>query len=458
MEHAIRSDGARVAVLAILLLLAGPAHAAQNRTQDAKPTFSLEFRDANIRDVVRAVGQAAGTNVVIGDGVTGQVTVSLKNVDLWTALEAILNTHKLTYVRDGNLVRILAIADARDSDMETRVFPLAHARSQDLLPLVEKMKSDNPASKVADDPRMNAIVVRDLSLNIDRMARLIRKLDIRMPQVLIEARIVEMSTNFARDLGVQWGGRYSSTNSQGTTVISGGATGAAAQTTGNVTTGVPQIGTTTFYPKTGDVGLSGSAYVVNLPAAVGSGAGGALGFSFGKLGNKLSLDLQLSAMQTTGNGKILSTPKVMTMNNQEATISSGIDIPIRIVSSTAQTGVNTAGVQVISASLRLSATPTITQDDKISLKIVVDKSEPDFSNEVDGIPTVARRSANTQLVVNDGDTIVLGGILTKNQGETESAVPLLSKIPLIGWLFKRKSSYNTESELMIFITPTIIKS
>jgi type IV pilus assembly protein PilQ len=286
-------------------------------------------------------------------------------------------------------------------------------------------------------------------LNLDRVARLLKALDVSMPQVLIEAKIVEVSSNYIRELGVQWGGKYTSASNQGKTVASGGTTGGASS----------QIGSGIFYPQTGDIGMSGNAYAVNLPANVGAGSGGAIGLSFGKLGGKLALDLQLSAMQTTGNGKILSSPKVMTMNNKEARISSGTDIPIRTVSSTAGTtggSTNTASVQMISASLALSAIPTITNNNKIAMTIKVEKSEPDFSHQVDGIPTITKRDATSEVVMNNGETIVLGGILTKSESESESGVPLLSNIPIIGWLFKKKSTIENQSELMIFITPTIV--
>jgi type IV pilus assembly protein PilQ len=454
----------RIVVLtaALVLLALGSVHADTIEVAGAGATspFSMEFRDAEIKDVLRAVGQAANLNIIISDTVTGQVTMSLKDVDLWAALESILKTKGLTYVRDANMVRVLSLAEARDSDMETRVFPLGHARSQDILPIVDKVKSEK--ARISVDSRMNAIVVRDLSLNIDQMARLLKNLDVKIPEVLIEAKIVEVSTNYARDLGVQWGGQYASTNRNGTTVFTGGTTGVNSSTTTGGTSGStsPAVGTTSFFPLTGDVGLSGNAYAVNLPATVGAGSGGAIGISFGKLGGKLSLDLQLSAMQTTGNGKILSNPKVLTINNKEAKISSGTDIPVRIVSATAQTGagsINTAGVQIISASLALSAIPTITNDKKISMAIKVEKSEPDFAHEVDGIPTIVKRDATAEVVVNDGETIVLGGIIVKNESESESAVPFLSKIPILGWLFKNKSNTKTEDELMIFITPTIVK-
>jgi type IV pilus assembly protein PilQ len=442
----------RLATLAglALWLIAAPAHA---QTVDIKKThseFSMEFRDAEIKDVLRAVGQAANLNMIVSDGVSGKVSLSIKNVDIWNALESILKTKGLTYVRDANMVRILSLAEVRDNDMETRVFPLGHASSQDVLPIVTGVKSEK--ARISVDSRMNALVVRDLSLNIDQMARLLKSLDVKMPQVLIEAKIVEVSSNYARELGVQWGGQYSGTNGKGTTVVTGGASGSSSSTSGSSSS---PIGSSTFFPLTGDIGLSGNAYAVNLPAAVGSGSGGAIGISFGKLGGALSLDLQLSAMQTTGNGKILSSPKVMTMNNKEAKISSGIDIPVRVLTTT--TAGTSAQVQIISTSLMLSTTPTIAQDGRITLAIKVEKSEPDFSRQVDNIPTITKRNANSELVVNDGETVVLGGILTKSNGESESAVPLLSKIPIIGWLFKKKSKFENQDELMIFITPTIVK-
>jgi type IV pilus assembly protein PilQ len=396
--------------------------------------------------------------MIVSDTVTGQVSLSIKDVDIWDAMEAILKTKGLTYVRDANMVRVVAVAEARDNDMETRVFPLGNASSQDLLPVIEKIKSDR--ARVSIDSRMNAVVVKDLSLNLDQMAKLLKNLDVKMPQVLIEAKIVEVSRNYARELGVQWGGKHTGTSSQGTTVLSGGTTGAGSSSTGATGQSIPAVGNTTFFPLTGDIGPSGNAFAVNLPAAVGSGSGGALGISFGKLGGKMSLDLQLSAMQTTGNGKILSSPKVMTVNNREAKISSGTDIPIKIVSATAVGGAGsttTAGVQTISATLALSAIPTIMSDNRIALVLKVDKSEPDFSRVVEGIPTVSRRSADTHLTVDDGGTVVLGGIITKSENESESGVPLLSKIPIIGWLFKKKSKQEIETELMIFITPTIVR-
>ncbi|HAK60943.1 MAG TPA: hypothetical protein DCO77_11260 [Nitrospiraceae bacterium] len=405
--------------------------------------FSMEFRNAEIRDVLRAVGQAANLNMIIGDDVSGQVTLSLKNVNLLDALQAVLKTKGFTYVREGNILRVLSLSDVKDEDMETRVFPLGYASGKEVLAVVEKVKSDR--AKVSVDKRMNALVVKDISLNIDSMERLLKNLDVRTPQVLIEARIVEVAKNYTRELGVQWGGEYAGTK----TTISGGSTG--IDNAGDVSA----IGGAIFYPQVGDIGPSGNAYAVNLPAAVGPGSGGVLGISFGSASGKLNLDLQLSAMVSTGNGKILSSPKILTMNNKKAVISSGVDIPVKVL--TATTTGSSDQLEIISTSLSLSTTPTITADKRIAMVVLVEKSEPDFTQTVDGIPTVTKRKANAELVVNDGETVVLGGILTKSEGEYEDGVPFLSKIPLLGWLFKRKGTYDNQAELLIFITPTIVK-
>ncbi len=446
-----------IPLIAALLIgpMPGAAFAQKADNLSGESPFSLEFRDAGIKDVLRAVGQAAGLNLIIADSVAGQITLSLKNVEIWEALEAILKSKGLTYVREGSIVRVVSVAEARDEDMETRVFSLGYASGRDVLEVIDKVKSDK--AKVSVDTRMNAIVVKDLSLNIDRVARLLKNLDMRIPQVMIEAKIVEVSSNYARELGIQWGGKYTGNPATSGTSFLGGTTGIGSSGAGGSATGVsaPTIGSSTLYPITGDIGAGGNAYVVNLPAAIGQGSGGALGVSFGKLGGRLSLDLQLSAMQTTGNGKILSNPKIMTSNNKEAKISSGIDIPVRVLTTT--TAGTTAEIKTISASLVLSTVPVITADNKISMVVRVEKSEPDFSRQVDGIPTITKRSANADLVVDTGETVVLGGIYTKSEGQAESGVPFLSQIPLIGWLFKKKSSFDTQAELLIFITPTIIR-
>lgn len=411
-----------------------------------KAGFSLEFRDAEIKDALRAIGQAMSLNLVVSDAVTGQVSLSLKDVEIWDALESILRIKGLTYVRESNIVRIMPVAEVRDEDMETRVFPLGYANSKDVLALMERIKSDR--AKISMDARLNMIVAKDLSINIDNMERLIRNLDSRIPQVSIEAKIVEVASSYTQEFGIQWGGKYTSGN--GKTTITGGASGVSSSGGS-----APAIGSSTLYPLTGDIGLSGNGYVVNLPAAVGSGSGGALGATFGTVSGKLTLDLQLSAMQSTGNGKILSNPKVVTLNNREAKISSGVDIPVKVLTTT--TAGATADLKTIAANLTLSTVPQITSDNRIAMTIKVEKAEPDYSQIVDGLPTISRRNASTEVVVGNGETLVIGGIYSKNEAQSEAGIPFLSKIPLLGWLFKKKSSYEKQDELLIFITPSIMK-
>lgn len=443
----LKSYGTHFLVLAVLAGAFMPVdtEAKSINIRRGRSRFSMEFRNAEIRDVLRAVGQAANLNMIIGDDVSGQVTLSLKNVNLLDALQAVLKTKGFTYVREGNILRVLSLGEVRYEDLETRVFPLGYASGKEVLTVIEKVKSSR--AKVSVDKRMNALVVKDISLNIDSMERLLKNLDVRSPQVLIEARVVEVAKTYTRELGVQWGGQY--TGNQ--TSFSGGQTGIS----GVSDSGVPAVGSAILYPQTGDIGPSGSAYAVNLPAAVGSGSGGVLGVSFGSVNGKLNLDLQLSAMVSTGNGKILSSPKILTMNNKKAVISSGVDIPVKVLMST--TIGSTNQLEIISTSLSLTTTPTITADKRIAMVVHVEKSEPDFSQTVDGIPTVTKRMADAELVVNDGETVVLGGILTKSEGEYEAGVPFLSKIPVLGWLFKKKGTYDRQSELLIFITPTVVK-
>jgi type IV pilus assembly protein PilQ len=376
----------------------------------------------------------------------------LNDVDIQVALEAILKLKGLTYIRDNNILRIMPVSEVREEDLETRVFSLGYASSKDVLIALDRLKGDR--AKVSVDNRMNAVIIKDLSQNIDRMEQLLKDLDSRVPQILIEAKIVEMASNYSRELGIQWGGMYTSTSGDKSIAFTGGTTGASSGAGEGGGTIRPSVGSTTLYPLTGDIGMSGNAYIVNLPAAVGSGSGGALGITFGKVG-KLNLDLQLSAMQSMGSGKILSNPKILTMNNKEATVSSGTDIPVRVLTTTT---VGTTGeVKTISATLMLSTTPIVTRDNRIALAIKVEKSEPDFSQQVDGIPTITRRSATAELIVEDGETIVLGGIYVKNEGEVEAGIPLLSDIPLLGWLFKKKTKIEKQGELLIFITPAIVQ-
>jgi type IV pilus assembly protein PilQ len=220
---------------------------------------------------------------------------------------------------------------------------------------------------------------------------------------------------------------------------------------------------------TGGTGISGNGLVVNLPAAVGLGTGGALGFSYGNVANTLDLDLQLSALEVSGRAKILSNPRIVTLDNKGATISTGTEILIPVTSivtgvgagaSTSATnsgGEITSGVTTINAKLELNVTPHVTPDGQILMHVKTDKKDPDFTRTVENIPPLNTRSAETDLLVKDGETIVIGGIYTRNEGTTINGVPWFYKIPLLGWLFKKQTKQDLQTELLIFITPSVYK-
>ncbi len=447
--------------LLVALLLYGaaarPAAAAEDDARHSGPPFSLEFRDADLKDVLRALGQENGLNIIVADDVAGRVTLSFQRVGLWEALDSIVRANGLLYVREGNLVRVMRspFADG-EADLETRLVPINFSTAKDSAEAIRQLLSKKGTLSI--DERTNTLILRDVPDNVTRIAGILKKLDSRTPQVLIEARIVEAATNFSRELGVQWGGKYTGTNSTGTSTVAGGVSQATPGGAAN--------------PTTGAVGMSGNNFIVNLPAGSVGGAtgGGAIGFSFGSISNKFALDLQLAAMEDTGKGRILSNPKVLTLDNKEAKISSGTEILVPVTtittgasstggtSSTSGSGSSSGGVQTINAKLELVVTPHVTPDNKVALKVKADKKDPDFSRTVQNIPPLTTRSAETNLLVDNGETVVIGGVYTKNEMEQERGIPWFSKIPVIGWLFKKNQKVENQTELLIFITPTIIST
>lgn len=402
-------------------------------------SFSMEFRNADLKDVLRALGQERNLNIIISDDVSGKLTLSFQDVTFDEALEAILKINNLTSFREGDIIRIMKSPFGEgEADLATRIIPVHFANAKETQESIKWLLTKKGSITV--DVRTNALVVRDFSWNMAKLVEVVKELDSKTPQVMIEARIVEVSSDFARDLGIQWGGRVVETG--GNRVFQAGGT-----------------------PLSGGSGLSGNDFNVNLPAAVGVGSGGVLGFTFGNLANTRQLDLQLSAMEDTGRGKILSNPRVLTLNNKEAKISSGTEILVptaTIISgavgttSVGGTG-TTTGVTVIDAKLELTVTPHITPDNQILLHVKTDKKDPDFNNTVQDIPPLRTRTAETDLLVGDNETVAIGGIFTRSEFRAENGVPWLSKIPILGWFFKKESKRDDQNELLIFITPTVYK-
>ncbi|RMG59685.1 MAG: type IV pilus secretin family protein [Deltaproteobacteria bacterium] len=405
--------------------------------------ISLDFKDADIHNVLRIIAEVSNLNIITSDEVKGKITLRLINVPWDQALDIILKTKGLGAKLEGNVLRIAPLAKLRAEETEAlksikskesleqlviETIPVNFADVKELEKQVKEVLSDR--GKVKVDSRTNTLIVKDIPKNIKNVRDLVKKLDTPTPQVLIEARIVEVSTQFTRELGVQWGGAYQNTSDG--IYVSG-----IMDDNGTLFAGV-QTPDPTF-----------PTYSVNLPAAVGQGSGG--GITFGIIKPNFRLDLALSALEVTGNGKVISSPKIVTINNNTASIQQGVKIPYSTVSAS---GTQT---QFVDATLKLEVTPHITPDRTIIMELNATNDTPDFGNAVNGVPSIASREADTQVLVKDGETAVIGGILQIRRTESVDAVPWFYKIPLIGWLFKHETVNNDNTELLIFITPKIVE-
>jgi type IV pilus assembly protein PilQ len=413
--------------------------------------ITLDFQGADLRTVLRTFADISGLNVVIDQSVQGTVDVALHEVPWDQALDIILKDHKLGYSVDGTIVRIAPLTVLADEESQRRKLtdeqalsgelqvltrPLSYAKAADLTPLLTRTAL-SARGDVQIDPRTNTIIIRDLASRLQGAAQLIDSLDRPQPQVEIEARIVTTTRNFARELGVQWG-----------------FNGRVAQDLGN-TTGLAFPNQGSITGRTGGVQgpIQGiitdhAATVVNLGIPTASSA---IGLALGSVNGAVNLDLQLSALESSGNGRILSTPRVTTQNNVPAEITQGVQIPIQTVSN------NTITVSFRDAALKLNVTPQITAANTVIMNVALENSTPDFSRAINGIPPIDTQRALTSLLVNDGQTTVIGGIYVSQQQASNDRTPGVHKIPLLGWLFRRETMRDQSRELLIFITPRVIK-
>jgi type IV pilus assembly protein PilQ len=418
--------------------------------------ISMDFKDADLQNVFRIIAEVSNLNIVTSDDVRGKVTLRLVNIPWDQALDLVLQSKGLGAKQEGNVVRIAPLATLRteerarlDTQKEvdrlkvtleavTETIPISYTRAADLQVQIKDLLSEG--GKIQVDERTNTIVIRDLPKTIAEAKALIARLDTATPQVLIEARIVEVDTSYSREIGVQWGGSAAG-GSGGTKIgISGIQDTTGASNAGLAVTNTGSRPFTTIAPP--------ASYSVNLPAAIGLGAGG--GISFGILRDNLRLDLSLSALEAANKGKVISSPKVITIDNKEALIEQGTQIPY---STTSASGTNT---QFIDATLSLKVTPHITPDGSVIMKLdAKNDSLGDFS--VSGQPALNKKKATTNVLVRDGETAVIGGILQITRKESDAGVPWLSKIPIFGLLFKKDTNQSTNRELLIFITPKILK-
>jgi type IV pilus assembly protein PilQ len=410
---------------------------------------SFDFKDADIRDVLRIIADISNFNMIIARNVTGTVTLKLTNVPWDQALDVILEDAGLGAFLEGNVMRIapLGTLQARQQavrraakskenlePLNTEQVFINYASAEELIPLVEPLLSNRGDLRV--DTRTNSILVTDTGLRVRQIEELIEDLDTRTPQVLIESRIVQATLDFTRDLGVQWGFNYRAS------AATGNPTGATFPS--DVAVG----GTST----TGPFGTTADNFIVNLPAAAGAGAGGVVGIVLGSLTGAYDLDLRLSALENRGEGRVLSSPKILTLDNTPARIEQGVSIPFLSVSAA---GTQT---QFVDATLRLSVTPQVTNDNRILMNITVTDNSPDESVVGAGNqPSIRRNEATTQVIAGDGQTIVIGGIFTKRLTDANNSIPWFSRLPLFGWLFERNVRNDERRELIVFITPRIIR-
>ncbi len=414
--------------------------------------ISIDLKDADIQNVLRLLADVSKLNIVAASDVSGRITIKLRNVPWDQALDIILRSMQLDKVRNGNIIRVAPIEVLKKEEelridrekaridlepLTVRLIPVSYAVASEIKPQVTALLS--PRGKVNIDVRTNVLVVEDIAEVLLKVERLVRTLDTQTPQVLIEARIVEARSSFTRELGIQWGGNVSLTQQFGTSTGLSfpnniRIAGAADDGQNNVTEGV----------------LGNPNFAINMPATVGSGGGGALGFIFGSAGGSALINLRLSAAEATGKVKIVSAPKVVTLDNKAAKILSGEKVPITVITA------NGPSTRFIDANIELQVRPHVTQDGSILMAIQAKKNE--LSDRVDllGVPGIITKEAATQMIVRDGDTAVLGGLYRRTAQSNKSYVPWIGKIPVLGWLFKSSSRTDARDELLIFVSPRIV--
>jgi type IV pilus secretin PilQ/predicted competence protein len=411
---------------------------------------ALRFYEADIRDVVLWIADFAGLNVIFDPEVRGAVTCDLRYIPWDQALDIILRQHKFGRTVDGNILRIATVATLTREDeerrkleesrelagpLQTKYYELSYARAGDIRTLLANKISSR--GELTIDERTNMLIITDVIDRFDLLEQLIAVLDTPTPQVSIEARVVEATSNFVKNLGIQWGFRGDMDP------FHGNQTSLQFPNSINVDGAMIPQGVVTR-------GIGGplGGYAINLPAPSFSTA---VGISFANVMNSAVIDLALSALETSGEGRIISSPSITTQNNHQAEIVQGRQIPIQTVANF------TTSVRFQNAALELRATPQITAEGTIIMDIVIRNDAADFANLVNGIPPITTQSATTRVMVPDGGTTVIGGIYRTEDSITREKVPFLHKIPILGLLFKNFARTKQHRELLIFITPRIIQ-
>jgi len=417
--------------------------------------ISVNLKDVDLKDFFRLIHEISGLNVVLDPNVHGTLTVVLDDVPWDQALDIVLKNNDLARELEGNVLRIATVdtlkheADGRRAQVEAEALAvdkvsvtrfLSYAKAKDVIVTVKKFLSQR-GDVVADD-RTNAVIINDIPKVIPTIDRLMTQLDRKTQEVEIEARVVAATRQFARDIGTQLGFGWG----DGHSAVGGNSTvGSTNTTVGGLTPGYITT------PGTGSSASSGST--IPLFSNLGSTSPSS-GLTFLNASNTVRLDFQLSLAESRGLLKVLSRPRVVTQNNIQALVKQGVRVPIV---TQAQLG-GPPTVTYVDAFLRLTVTPQITSENTIFLNVDVENTTPNFGQEVQGNPELITQQATTQVLVTDGGTVVIGGVIQTQNSINISQVPLLGNIPYLGNLFKHTQVQTSNQELIFFITPRIIQT
>jgi type IV pilus assembly protein PilQ len=402
--------------------------------------ISLDFKDADIKNVLRLFADISGLNIIVSDNVKGNVTLKLDNIPWDEALDLVLETNNLGKVVTRNIMRIetreqikrineeklqAKKSQEKIEDLVIETVDVSYAKSRDIVKFLKSMKGLlSERGSINAFEQTNKVTIQDIESNISRVVKMIKQQDIPTRQVLIEARVVQSNPSYTKEIGIRWGGFYD------TTVRGGAAAGAGGA----------------------DVALSGAAglgNVVNLPAPVGDGSGG--GINFGYITDSLTLDVQLTALENDEKIKIISNPKVLALDNEEARIKQGVALPYLKLS---EEGVTSTEFK--DAVLELEVTPHITPESTIKLHVFVTKNQKSAQTGGGGEPGIDIREVETDILVESGKTIVIGGIYEDTKSKSVKKVPLFGDLPLFGRFFRNVRTEDQLSELLVFLTVTVV--
>ncbi|WP_312702691.1 type IV pilus secretin PilQ [Stutzerimonas nitrititolerans] len=420
--------------------------------------LSLNFQDIDVRSVLQLIADFTDLNLVASDTVQGNITLRLQNVPWDQALALVLKTKGLDKRQVGNVLLVapadeIAARERQELESQRQIAELAplrrevvqvnYAKAADIARLFQSVTSNGASTEdrgsIAVDDRTNNIIAYQTQERLDELRRIVAQLDIPVRQVMIEARIVEANVDYDKALGVRWGGNY--VNDQWSAYGKDGSR--SVDDDGFVR--LP--GTDTVGGFKLDEGVAPVPFVDM--GVLGSTSGVGIGF----ISDHVMLDLQLSAMEKTGNGEVVSQPKVMTADKETAKILKGTEVPYQEASSSGATSTSFK-----EAALSLEVTPQITPDNRIIMEVKVTKDAPDFRNAMNGVPPIDKNEVNAKILVSDGETVVIGGVFSNSQSKSVDKVPFLGDLPFLGRLFRRDVVTDAKSELLVFLTPRILNN